>query len=507
MNKDPTMNPEFRAAILQALQLTRSQNVMEATRVIQRAIADLQRPAPPVDEPRERAPALPPPPEVTRTADAVEPPPQPFLNTDSTMKTDFSAAMRQALQLTRAQNVQNVMEATRVIQRALAGRSPAAPPVDEPWERAPAPPPPPEVTRTADAVEPPQQRAHTANSGEAATERRPSGRPRRRLGDVLKLLRQAELSGLGRGAALLRGLRKAPTVVAPEGAAYLGRSFACAAGARDYKVYVPSGAEGRALPLIVMLHGCTQHPDDFAVGTGMNRLAEERGFIVAYPEQPSSANLAACWNWFDLAHQKRDEGEPAILAGVTRAVMAEFAVDPARVYVAGLSAGGRDPERDLSGALRRGRRPLGAAARRRRRRAVGVGGDARRRLGGAAQGARERARPHHRLSWRERQNRQSVERRGDPGRRPRRAVRARAGTATGRRRGRARLHAHHRHGRARRSPCRMLGHRRARTRLVRRHPRRVVHRRPGTRRLARDAAILFGSDAEGGRPVCVFVTK
>src|SRR5271166_4791826 len=157
INKDRTMNPEFRAAILQALQLTRSQNVMEATRVIQRALAGRSPAAPPVDEPRERAPALPPPPEVTRTADAVRPPPQPFLNTDSTMKTDFSAAMRQALQLTRAQNVQNVMEATRVIQRALAGRSPAAPPVDEPWERAPALPPPPEVTRTADAVEPPPQ--------------------------------------------------------------------------------------------------------------------------------------------------------------------------------------------------------------------------------------------------------------------------------------------------------------------------------------------------------------
>jgi poly(hydroxyalkanoate) depolymerase family esterase len=126
----------------------------------------------------------------------------------------------------------------------------------------------------------------------------------------------------------------------PERAAYLARSFACEAGARDYKVYVPSGAEGRTLPLIVMLHGCTQYPDDFAVGTGMNRLAEERGFIVAYPGQAASANPAACWNWFDLANQLRDEGEPAILAGITRAVIAEFAVDPARVYVAGLSAGG-----------------------------------------------------------------------------------------------------------------------------------------------------------------------
>src|SRR5271165_1325626 len=182
-----------------------------------------------------------------------------LMNKDPTMNPEFRAAILQALQLTRSQNV---MEATRVIQRAIADLQRPAPPVDEPRERAPALPPPPELTRTADAVEPPQQRAHTANSGEAATERRPSGRPRRRLGDVLKLLRQAELSGLGRGAAPLPGLRKAPTVVAPEGAAYLGRSFACAAGARDYKVYVPSGAAGRALPLIVMLHGCTQHPDE-----------------------------------------------------------------------------------------------------------------------------------------------------------------------------------------------------------------------------------------------------
>jgi poly(hydroxyalkanoate) depolymerase family esterase len=252
------------------------------------------------------------------------------------MKPDFSAAMRQALQLTRSQNL---MEATRVIQRVLAGLERAAPPVDEPRERALALPPPPVVSLTADAVEPPPQHARTVSSGDA-TERRPSGRTRRSLGEVLKLLRRAELSGLRPGSASMPTLRKAPIIAVPDGAAYLARRFTCAAGSRDYKVYVPSRAEGRALPLIVMLHGCTQHPDDFAAGTGMNRLAEERGFIVAYPGQPASANPSACWNWFDLAHQKRDEGEPAILAGITRAVMAEFAVDPARVYVAGLSAGG-----------------------------------------------------------------------------------------------------------------------------------------------------------------------
>ena len=245
------------------------------------------------------------------------------------MKTDFGATMRDALRLTRARNV---IEATRVIRLALAGSDWAGPPAGEPREPALLPPPPASQFGTAGAAQSQPRRE--------PPERRPTGRSRAPLGEVLKLLRRAEVSGFRPGPVPSPGLRKPPPVPVPEGAAYLARSFTGAAGARDYKVYVPKRADRRAVPLVVMLHGCTQSSDDFAVGTGMNSLADELGFIVAYPQQPASANPSACWNWFDLAHQRRDQGEPAIIAGITRAVMAEFAVDPARVYVAGLSAGG-----------------------------------------------------------------------------------------------------------------------------------------------------------------------
>jgi poly(hydroxyalkanoate) depolymerase family esterase len=111
-------------------------------------------------------------------------------------------------------------------------------------------------------------------------------------------------------------------------------------GARDYKLYVPSTYDGTPAPLLMMLHGCSQHPDDFAVGTGMNGLAEEWGCLVVYPAQSQQANASRCWNWFNAVDQQRGQGEPGILAGLTQDIMARYAVDPGQVYVAGLSAGG-----------------------------------------------------------------------------------------------------------------------------------------------------------------------
>ncbi|MCB1885628.1 MAG: PHB depolymerase family esterase [Geminicoccaceae bacterium] len=146
------------------------------------------------------------------------------------------------------------------------------------------------------------------------------------LGDVL--------GRLGKGGPLPR--RRGRADVVPAGGRFLERAH----GGLAYKLYVPSGYAGQPLPLVVMLHGCTQDPDDFAAGTGMNRAAEARGCLVAYPAQGQSANMQRCWNWFRPEDQRRGGGEPARIAGLIDAVAADFAVDRKRVYVAGLSAGG-----------------------------------------------------------------------------------------------------------------------------------------------------------------------
>jgi poly(hydroxyalkanoate) depolymerase family esterase len=110
-------------------------------------------------------------------------------------------------------------------------------------------------------------------------------------------------------------------------------------GMREYKLFVPAGVERVARPLVVMLHGCGQDPDDFAAGTRMNEHAQERGWFVLYPAQAPRSNHHRCWNWFKPGDQRRGAGEPELLAGMTRHVMALHEVDGARVFVAGLSAG------------------------------------------------------------------------------------------------------------------------------------------------------------------------
>jgi len=234
------------------------------------------------------------------------------------MNDPLHAGMREASRLTRAGRL---IDATALLQRTLHGGRNRT----HYSSNAGVPP---TIDLVPDAVE------------VTGVERgRPERAVRGRLPDVLRrFLDRVIPTGFEPGSGGLAEPTAADTPESENGQ-FLTKSFSNQAGSRTYKLYVPSQYRGQPLPLIVMLHGCTQSPDDFAAGTRMNLRAEQHNCFVVYPEQAASANISKCWNWFRPGDQIRGQGEPALIAGMTRQVMSDYSVDEERVYAAGLSAG------------------------------------------------------------------------------------------------------------------------------------------------------------------------
>ncbi|SDY91906.1 extracellular catalytic domain type 1 short-chain-length polyhydroxyalkanoate depolymerase [Citreimonas salinaria] len=216
------------------------------------------------------------------------------------MNDDFATAMRRSLEHTRAGDP---FAATRAIQAALTG--------------------------SADTPSP----ADVMPKAKAFRRAKPPGR-RSRLSQVV-----SELSKRAKDFEAPSS-RAQPVVDVPDGALFERRAHAGPHGARNYYLYRTSDQEAPVRGVILMLHGCTQSSEDFAAGTRMNAQAERHGLVVAYPEQTRAHNAQACWNWFRPEDRSRAGGEAALLANLAAAVAEEHDVPAARVFVAGLSAGG-----------------------------------------------------------------------------------------------------------------------------------------------------------------------
>ena len=233
------------------------------------------------------------------------------------------------LEATRLMSSGQLMEATALIQRALAGH-PASTSAAAPAEKEAEP-----VIEGSWRVIDGSRSATERTAAEAAAH------------DLRETLAESFAAARSETLSRLRGLAPSEPVEAPpaadtagSGARFITGSYSNQAGTRSYKLYIPGAYSGQPLPLVVMLHGCTQNPDDFAAGTRMNEYAELEPCLVLYPAQSSSANCSKCWNWFNPADQCADQGEPSLIAGMTREVAASYRVDPRRIYIAGLSAGG-----------------------------------------------------------------------------------------------------------------------------------------------------------------------
>jgi poly(hydroxyalkanoate) depolymerase family esterase len=228
------------------------------------------------------------------------------------------AEMREATRLTR---IGRLNEATAVIQRTLRGQA-TADAVAKPGERSAKPP----IEGSFRVVD--------MGRTERSSARMPV-RPIYPFGSPGCLPQGFELP-----AAQPQQPRHVPADLIPSGGRFINGSYSNQAGTRSYKLYIPSSYRGQALPLVLMLHGCTQDPDDFAAGTRMNHLADAQGCMVLYPAQSPGANPQRCWNWFKDGDQRRDGGEPALLAGMTRETVSRYALDLRRIYIGGLSSGG-----------------------------------------------------------------------------------------------------------------------------------------------------------------------